>query len=123
MPDRGSRLFVLFIAGDRRIAATRRVGASRRTDRHVGRPSAVRSGGGYFRLYPYWLTHWGIKRWNERGVPVMVYVHPWEFDPDQPRMKVNLPRRFKHYVNLETNREKFARLICDFKFVPCRDYL
>jgi polysaccharide deacetylase family protein (PEP-CTERM system associated) len=81
------------------------------------------AGGGYFRLYPYWFTRWGIRRWNERKIPVMVYVHPWEFDPDQPRLKVNLPRRFKHYVNLETNREKFARLLQDFKFVPCRDYL
>lgn len=81
------------------------------------------AGGGYFRLYPYWLTRWGIGRWNRRGVPVMVYVHPWEFDPNQPRMRVNLPRRFKHYVNLETNREKFARLLQDFKFSPCRDHL
>ena len=81
------------------------------------------AGGGYFRLYPYWLTRWGIKRWNQRGIPVMVYVHPWEFDPDQPRLKVNLPRRFKHYVNLETNREKFACLLQDFKFSPCRDHL
>ena len=81
------------------------------------------AGGGYFRLYPYWLTHWGIKRWNQSGVPIMVYVHPWEFDPDQPRIPVNLPRRFKHYVNLETNREKFARLLQDFKFSPCRDHL
>jgi len=81
------------------------------------------AGGGYFRLYPYKLTHWGMKRWNSRGVPVMVYVHPWEFDPDQPQFKVNLPRRFKHYVNLETNREKFAQLLQDFKFAPCRDFL
>lgn len=81
------------------------------------------AGGGYFRLYPYWLTRWGIRRWNDRGVPVMVYVHPWEFDPEQPRQRVNLPRSFKHYVNLDTNREKFAMLLQDFAFSPCRDHL
>ncbi len=81
------------------------------------------AGGGYFRLYPYWLTRWGIRKWNRKGVPVMVYVHPWEFDPEQPRLPVNMPRRFKHYVNLDTNREKFARLLQDFKFGPCRDLL
>lgn len=81
------------------------------------------AGGGYFRLYPYWLTYWGIKTWNRRGVPIMIYVHPWEFDPEQPRIKVHAARRFKHYVNLETNREKFARLLQDFKFGPCRGHL
>ncbi|MBU0519472.1 polysaccharide deacetylase family protein [bacterium] len=81
------------------------------------------AGGGYFRLYPYWLTRWGIRRWNQKGVPVMVYVHPWEFDPDQPRLKVNLSRSFKHYVNLDMNREKFAHLLQDFQFGPCRDLL
>ncbi len=81
------------------------------------------AGGGYFRLHPYWLTRWGIKTWNRRGVPIMVYVHPWEFDPGQPRLYANPARRFKHYINLETNREKFARLLQDFKFSPCRDHL
>lgn len=81
------------------------------------------AGGGYFRLYPYWLTHWGIKTWNRRGVPVMVYVHPWEFDPSQPRMKAKFTARMKHYVNLEASREKFSRLLQDFKFAPCRDFL
>jgi polysaccharide deacetylase family protein (PEP-CTERM system associated) len=81
------------------------------------------AGGGFFRLYPYWLTYWGIKTWNRRGVPIMVYVHPWEFDPEQPRFSVKPSRRFKHYVNLEINREKFARLLEDFKFCPCREHL
>jgi polysaccharide deacetylase family protein (PEP-CTERM system associated) len=81
------------------------------------------AGGGFFRLYPYWVTHWGIKKWNERGVPVTVYVHPWEFDPDQPRLDAPYIKHLKHYVNLEINREKFARLLQDFRFCPCRDKL
>jgi polysaccharide deacetylase family protein (PEP-CTERM system associated) len=81
------------------------------------------AGGGYFRLYPYWLTRRGIAAWNRRGIPVTVYVHPWEFDPDQPRLNGGgRIRRFKHYVNLDINREKFARLLQDFSFGPCRDY-
>jgi len=81
------------------------------------------AGGGYFRLYPYWMTRWGIRNWNRRGVPVTVYVHPWEFDAQQPRLPAGRLRRFKHYVNIETNREKFARLLQDFHFSPCRDHL
>jgi polysaccharide deacetylase family protein (PEP-CTERM system associated) len=88
------------------------------------KPHLPFAGGGYFRLYPYWLTRRGIAAWNRRGVPVMVYVHPWEFDPDQPRLNGgDRIRRFKHYVNLDINREKFARLLQDFSFGPCRDYL
>jgi len=81
------------------------------------------AGGGYFRLYPYWITRWGIRHWNRRGVPVTVYVHPWEFDAQQPRIPAGHLRRFKHYINIETNREKFARLLQDFHFSPCRDHL
>lgn len=82
------------------------------------------AGGGYFRLYPYWLTRRGISAWNRRGIPITVYVHPWEFDPQQPRLlEAGRFRRFKHYVNLDVNREKFARLLQDFNFRPCRDFL
>jgi len=80
------------------------------------------AGGGFFRLYPYALTRWGIRAWNRRGVPVTVYVHPWEFDPDQPRFPAPALRRWKHYVNLETNREKFAQLLQDFSFRPLGSY-
>jgi polysaccharide deacetylase family protein (PEP-CTERM system associated) len=87
-------------------------------------PKLPFAGGGYFRLYPYWVTRRGIAAWNRQGVPITVYVHPWEFDPDQPRLgEVSRLRRFKHYVNLETNREKFARLLQDFSFRSCRDCL
>lgn len=82
------------------------------------------AGGGYFRLYPYWITRRGIAAWNRRGVPVTVYVHPWEFDPEQPRVeKAGGLSRFKHTVNLDINREKFARLLQDFSFISCRDAL
>jgi polysaccharide deacetylase family protein (PEP-CTERM system associated) len=87
------------------------------------KPRLPFAGGGYLRLYPYWLTRRGIAAWNRRGVPVTVYVHPWEFDADQPRLKGGgQARQFKHYVNLDINREKFARLLQDFSFGPCRDY-
>jgi polysaccharide deacetylase family protein (PEP-CTERM system associated) len=88
------------------------------------KPPLPFAGGGYFRLYPYWVTRRGIAAWNRRGVPVTVYVHPWEFDPDQPRIRGAGPvRQFKHYVNLDIHREKFARLLLEFSFLSCREYL
>lgn len=83
------------------------------------------AGGGYFRLYPYPLIRWGMSRINRvEGVPVIVYIHPWELVPGQPRVK-DAPaiRRFKHYVNLDTFESKIVRLMRDFRFKSCRDIL
>ena len=59
-------------------------------------------GGGYFRLYPYGATQTCLARINRAGQPFMFYVHPWEIDPDQPRMPGTRLNRFRHYVNLPT---------------------
>ena len=60
------------------------------------------AGGGYFRILPYWWTRWGIRRVNHlEGRAVVFYLHPWEIDPGQPRLKTGLLGRFRHYRNLE----------------------
>lgn len=76
-------------------------------------PSA---GGGYFRLFPYGLSRWALRRVNEsEHQPAVFYFHPWEIDPDQPRpSKVNLKTRFRHYVNLNKMEEKLGRALSDF---------
>ncbi|MBI3295067.1 MAG: DUF3473 domain-containing protein [Deltaproteobacteria bacterium] len=74
------------------------------------------SGGGYFRLYPYWATRALIAK-AQRTQPVVMYFHPWEFDPDQPEVEgMGLTQRFRHRVGLEKNREKFRHLLDDFTF-------
>lgn len=73
-------------------------------------------GGGYFRLYPYWLTRRGLRTINAAGRPFAVYLHPWEFDPDQPRLRPGFMRAFRHNVGLMWTEERFVRLLNDFRF-------
>jgi polysaccharide deacetylase family protein (PEP-CTERM system associated) len=80
------------------------------------------SGGGYFRLLPYAWTRWGIRRVNEReGRPVVFYLHPWEVDPEQPRLPGSRLSRLRHYRNLEKTEQRLRRLLEDFKFGPIVD--
>ncbi len=74
----------------------------------------VFSGGGFFRLFPYWL----IKKWGKQADYMMTYFHPRDFDPEQPMLK-ELPvmRKFKSYVGLKTAFPKFQKLLSDFEFV------
>jgi polysaccharide deacetylase family protein (PEP-CTERM system associated) len=76
------------------------------------------SGGGYFRMYPLTWTLYCLDWINrKRQEPFMFYVHPWEVDPNQPRM-ASAPRlsRFRHYLNLAKNQEKLQRLLARFQF-------
>lgn len=73
-------------------------------------------GGGYFRLLPYAVSRWQIDRVNcEDCRPAIFYFHPWEVDPDQPRvLGVSAKTRFRHYVNLERTEGRLRRLLRDF---------
>jgi polysaccharide deacetylase family protein (PEP-CTERM system associated) len=76
------------------------------------------AGGGYFRLTPYPLFRWGLRRaMREQSTPCIFYFHPWEIDPDQPRVKgAALKSRFRHYVNLHHMKSRLTRLLMDFKW-------
>lgn len=81
-------------------------------------------GGGYFRLYPYWLTRAGLRSLNRQGFPTVVYLHPWELDPRCPRItQADWRTRFRQYLNLHKARERLARLLSDFQFISIREYL
>ncbi len=82
-------------------------------------------GGGYLRVFPYLYMKWGMRRVNRHeGKSALVYVHPWEIDPGQPRMKTAGRRGFSsHYVNLGRTEAKLRRLLRDFRFAPMRDLL
>lgn len=73
-------------------------------------------GGGYFRLLPYAVSRWQIARVNrDDGRPAIFYFHPWELDPDQPRVAgVGARTRFRHYVNLGRTERRLRRLLRDF---------
>jgi polysaccharide deacetylase family protein (PEP-CTERM system associated) len=79
------------------------------------------AGGGYFRLYPYALTRRLMRRCNEQGRPVIFYLHPWEVDPEQPRVAgMSWSTRFRHYNNLEKTEQRLERLLTDFAFTSAR---
>ena len=76
------------------------------------------SGGGYFRLLPYALTRWMLRKVNaEDGEPAVFYFHPWEIDPDQPRVRgIDAKTRFRHYVNIHRTEGRLAQLLADFRW-------
>lgn len=81
------------------------------------------SGGGYFRLLPYAWTRWGLSRVNAEGRPAVFYLHPWEIDPEQPRLGLKGISRVRHYRNLHLTASRLGRLLRDFTFVPLRALL
>jgi polysaccharide deacetylase family protein (PEP-CTERM system associated) len=80
-------------------------------------------GGGYFRLAPYRISRWAIERVNRiDGKPAIFYMHPWEIDPEQPRVPgVGLKTRFRHYLNLHRTESRLSRLLNDFRWSTVRD--
>lgn len=86
------------------------------TARIVGRTVAA-GGGGFFRLLPYSFSRWAIQQVNAAGKPAIIYFHPWEIDPDQPRVaNAPLRSRFRHYTNLAAMADKLKRLVGDFQW-------
>ena len=81
------------------------------------------AGGGYFRIFPYAITKWAVKRVNAEGLPFNFYLHPWEIDPEQPRVKTKLLSRFRHYTNLEVCQARLEDLITRFRFGTMADVL
>src|SRR5262245_7412622 len=82
------------------------------------------SGGGYFRLLPYSVTRSGLRQINEQhNRPFTFYLHPWEVDPGQPRVKVGAFSRFRHYNNLDQTEPRLRRLLGEFQFSMMRDVL
>lgn len=81
------------------------------------------AGGGYFRLYPYWLSKAGLNQINRQQKPFIFYLHPWEIDPEQPRISASWFSRFRHYNNLEKCEGRLRNLVADFQFGTTWDVL
>ncbi len=82
------------------------------------------AGGGYFRLFPYSFSRWGLKQINKQNRPFVFYIHPWEVDPEQPVVK-NISRfsKFRHYNNLSKCKSRLIKLTDDFKFSTMKSVL
>ncbi|MGH8501175.1 MAG: XrtA system polysaccharide deacetylase [Gammaproteobacteria bacterium] len=100
-----------------RVAAGRLLEIPMTTVR-VGGRNIPCGGGGYFRLFPYAFSRWAFKRVNVReGQPAVFYCHPWELDPEQPRIQgIGYKTRFRHYVNLSKMQGRLQRLLNDFSW-------
>jgi polysaccharide deacetylase family protein (PEP-CTERM system associated) len=96
-------------------------------------PSTVRlfgqnvpvAGGGYFRFFPMSFTRWAVNRIRrEEDLPFIFYLHPWEIDPRQPRVRgIPLKSRFRHYLNLGKTEGRLKSLLRMVPFTSFRDYL
>jgi len=81
------------------------------------------AGGGYFRLFPYPILRQLLKRIERAGHPLVIYLHPWELDPDQPKMQGSSLSMFRHYVNLHKTEDRLRSLLGDFCFTSIREAL
>jgi polysaccharide deacetylase family protein (PEP-CTERM system associated) len=73
-------------------------------------------GGAYFRLFPYALIQSALRSAARRGEPATFYIHPWELDPQQPRIQVPLHTKIRHYGGLSRTGPRLRRLFRDFRF-------
>jgi polysaccharide deacetylase family protein (PEP-CTERM system associated) len=90
----------------------------------LGRWNLPLGGGAYLRLLPYRYFRWGITRLNRQGRPAVLYLHPWEIDPGQPRLHVRGKRGYSsHYLRLQAMEGKLRRVLQDFRFAPIREVL
>ena len=82
------------------------------------------SGGGYLRLFPYGYTAYGIRQCNKDNRPAVIYVHPWEIDSGQPRVKnIHFSKKLRHYINIDKTEKRLDRLLADFEFDTCASVL
>lgn len=81
------------------------------------------AGGGYLRLYPYWFIRKYVRRINEEGRPAIIYLHPWEMDPDLPRVDLGIFKKLRHYGNLSLMEERLRRLLDEFSFTTVKEVL
>jgi polysaccharide deacetylase family protein (PEP-CTERM system associated) len=90
----------------------------------IGAANYPIAGGGYLRLFPYAVTRWGMAHVNEREQqPVVLYIHPWEVDPEQPRLPVSRTTQLRHRVGLATTGQKLRRAMRDFAFAPIAEVI
>ena len=91
------------------------------TFRLLGEQNLPVGGGGYLRMLPFWYTRLGFRRLHAEKIPLVVYIHPWEVDPDQPRLPGRWKSRLRHYTNLGKTGGRLRRLLELDQFASFRD--
>jgi len=82
------------------------------------------AGGGYFRLFPYFFSKWAFQKINSRySKPFIFYLHPWEIDTTQPRIKAGFISTFRHYNNIDKTQDRLSKLVRQFRFSTAYDVL
>jgi polysaccharide deacetylase family protein (PEP-CTERM system associated) len=81
------------------------------------------AGGGYLRQFPYGVIRRAFQEATDRGEPATFYIHPWEIDPDQPRLPVSNLNRIRHYRGLDGTLARVERLLQEFRFGTIASYL
>lgn len=82
------------------------------------------AGGGYLRILPMAYTHWLFRKFEEDyGEHVVVYIHPWELDPQQPRVRDKIKSRIRHYTNLEVMEARLVELLAEYPFQPFQNFM
>jgi polysaccharide deacetylase family protein (PEP-CTERM system associated) len=81
------------------------------------------TGGAYLRIYPYAVTRANMRAAEREGLPVVFYLHPWELDPDHPRIRFQTKPMITHYVNLRSTVPKLQRMLRDFRFTTLEEVL
>ena len=76
------------------------------------------AGGGYFRLFPYSVSRIFLRQLEKAGTQFVIYLHPWEIDPGQPRMEGSVVSGVRHYLNLKKTEQRLQFLLRDFSFAP-----
>ena len=89
----------------------------------IGTVKIPAAGGAWFRLLPYWLSDRALKQAEERGKPGMFYIHPWELDADQPRVRTNVKTRIRHYGGIDRVANRLQRLLTDYHFTSIESWL
>jgi polysaccharide deacetylase family protein (PEP-CTERM system associated) len=81
------------------------------TFRLIGERNLPVGGGGYLRIFPFWYTEMGFRKIRAEALPLIVYIHPWEIDPEQPRLAGRFKSRLRHYTNLSKTEARLSRLL------------
>ena len=90
------------------------------TFRMVGEQNLPVGGGGYLRILPFWYTKLGYHRARAEKLPLIAYIHPWEVDPDQPRLQGRRKSQLRHYTNLAKTHDRLRRLLALGEFSSFR---
>lgn len=89
----------------------------------LGFMNAPAAGGGYFRIFPFAYTDWAFRQFEKESHSLVFYLHPWEIDPEQPRISAPLKSRLRHYTNLEKTQSRLERLLGRYQFQTFAEFI